>query len=293
MVKKFIIILAIVLSVVSFVEPVDAHTLKTDGPIGAVIHISPEDDPIVGEQSDFFFEIKDKENKFQLSKCHCEALVVKDERVIYSTTFSQHNGDPSLTSSSFGYTFPEKGIYKIMVNGMPIESFTFDSFSLVYEIRVSRESDKQNLPVQTSNVSDFTQQSILHYVILSVIAAVFIIIVFWNKFRGDKSKKNAKTLTSIIVFILISSVTLLNLCFQSQILIENDTHTKHAEAQNSSHSDHQVHPCCTTQTASPLIALDISPQLELFSQFRQARLTTYYYKNSETIKNKSPPHSLS
>lgn len=32
-----------------------AHILKASGSVEAVMHVTPEDDPIAGKQSDFFF----------------------------------------------------------------------------------------------------------------------------------------------------------------------------------------------------------------------------------------------
>ena len=54
---------------------VQAHILKTDGSIGAVLHIDPDDDPIARQSSYFFFEFKDKQNIFKLENCDCKITI--------------------------------------------------------------------------------------------------------------------------------------------------------------------------------------------------------------------------
>lgn len=118
-----------------------AHVLKTSGSVGAVVHVSPEDDPIAGEPTDFFFEFKDKEGKFKPDNCDCKVVILKSGQEAYSSPLFQNNADPSLTNASFSYTFPEKDIYKVKVVGNPTTPGAFEAFNLEYDIRVARESE--------------------------------------------------------------------------------------------------------------------------------------------------------
>ncbi len=118
-----------------------AHILKTDGAIGAVLHIDPEDDPIAGSQSGFFFEFKDKEGKFEAKNCDCTFSIIEDSKQIFSQPLFETNPNPSLTSASVFYTFPERNVYQAKVVGKPQTPGAFQPFTLVYDVRVARVAE--------------------------------------------------------------------------------------------------------------------------------------------------------
>lgn len=151
--------------------PVKAHVLKTDSSIGAVIHISPEDDPIAGEQADFFFEFKDRQGKFTPQGCDCTASIVTGGKEIYSQPLFQNSDNPSLEDATFSYTFPERNIYKVKVSGKPTEGNVFEPFTLEWDIRVERVvSSKKNNVSQQSGFIDWTSRHIPHLTGALVIA---------------------------------------------------------------------------------------------------------------------------
>src|SRR5947207_173429 len=96
----------LIFSILFFSGSVSAHILQTDKNIGAVLHIDPEDDPIAGEQSGFFFEFKDIQNKFEPKNCTCTISIIRENKEIYSQPLFQDNVNPSLSNSSLFYTFP-------------------------------------------------------------------------------------------------------------------------------------------------------------------------------------------
>lgn len=66
--KKLILSFFLIFAVFLILPTIaSAHVLKTDGSIGAVVHIDPDDDPIIGKSANFFLEFKDTKNKFQLA----------------------------------------------------------------------------------------------------------------------------------------------------------------------------------------------------------------------------------
>lgn len=140
--KILISLLGIYIFSCSF-QTAEAHTLKTSGSVGAVVHVSPEDDPIAGEPTDFFFEFKDKDGKFTPENCDCKVIVLKSGQEAYSAPLFQSNTDPSLTNASFSYTFPEKDIYKVKITGNPLTPGAFETFNLEYDIRVARETENK------------------------------------------------------------------------------------------------------------------------------------------------------
>ncbi len=125
-----------------------AHTLESSGSIGAVMHVTPDDDPIAGEVSGFYFEFKDKNNKFQPENCVCTVSIKKGDDEIFSTDLFGANSDPSLSNASFNFTFPEKNIYKIVIKGESKTSGEFQNFELSYDLRVERVSEKVSATTQ-------------------------------------------------------------------------------------------------------------------------------------------------
>jgi hypothetical protein len=170
--KRFLIVLFVILSFLISSAPVFAHVLQKDGTIGAVIHINPDDDPIIGQEANFFFDLKDTSSKFKPEECNCAGKILKDGKEVYSTQLFAL--DP--TTPGFTYAFPEKGIYIIQIAGAPIATKTFQSFTLSWEWRVERTSGNKPSPQKTSEI--------VHYLALGLIAFVFLLVYF-----GTKNKK--------------------------------------------------------------------------------------------------------
>jgi hypothetical protein len=169
-----------------------AHTLKTDGPIGAVLHIDPEDDPIIGEPAYFFFEFKDKEEKFRAEDCDCVAIISKDGQELATQTLS---ADTNLTSSNFSYTFEEKGVYKIEVTGKPLGEATFKNFKLTYDLRVERTAGNQPSPGNSFLGSNF------HFIALGLILVVFVVITTLGKRKTKQTNLKGTTLSCLLIIL--------------------------------------------------------------------------------------------
>jgi hypothetical protein len=130
--KKLLLVLVLVL----FPGLASAHVLQTDGNIGAVLHIDPSDDPVATQSSGFYFDFQDKSGKFQLTNCSCTVVIHQGDQQLDSEQLSL----ASLTTASFTYTFPAKGVYQVHVIGVPKTTDAFQPFSLVYTIRVERDT---------------------------------------------------------------------------------------------------------------------------------------------------------
>ncbi len=147
-------------SIIIFPSLVTAHVVKSDKSIGAVLHIDPDDDPIAGEKSTFFFDIKDKSGRFQESNCKCKLIVKQSDIVIYEELFNRSGGGT--------FSFPERGVYSVSAVGEPISGNTFTPFELSYNIRVERGVGKNTEKVNISNRIPF--------VLTGVIASLFLFI---------------------------------------------------------------------------------------------------------------------
>lgn len=118
-------------------SPVLAHELVKNTVVGAVIHISPDDDPVAGEPTILYIEFKDTTGKFRPEDCDCTVSILEDGQEITSEKFS-----PSLTVDQqvkVFFTFPRKNLYIIVIEGQPKVVGAFEPFTLTNDVRVSRE----------------------------------------------------------------------------------------------------------------------------------------------------------
>lgn len=177
----------LVLSSVVFVPLASAHVLMTDKNIGAVLHIDPDDAPIAGQQSSFFFEFKDATNKFNPSDCQCTFSITEQGKEIYSQPLFQNTTKPSLTNASVFYTFPQQDVYQIAVVGQPNTSGEFQSFKLTYNIRVDQGTD-----VSHNEQPNTSKPPVYLWVGFFVILVLFAGFVIYNHKKDHKNddKKN-------------------------------------------------------------------------------------------------------
>jgi hypothetical protein len=144
-------VLSILIVIFLFVAtPTSAHILKTNGNIGVLLHLTPDDDPFVGEAASFYFEIKERENRFKTSDCICKVRILKGESEIFSSDLYLASSENNINSSLFSYTFKEKAIYTVIVTGQPAVENAFQPFQVEYDLRISR--DRQNSDFSNSNL---------------------------------------------------------------------------------------------------------------------------------------------
>lgn len=145
-----------------FTASAGAHVLETEGTIGAVLHIDPDDDPIAGEKSGIYFEIKDKTNRFKAQDCNCRLIIERAGQTIYDQPFTRSEGGE--------FTFPARDVYTVKAVGVPKSSGAFDSFQLSYDIRVQRGVNQSDAaagnPAQTKKIA----------ILAAVIVAVILIL---------------------------------------------------------------------------------------------------------------------
>jgi hypothetical protein len=126
--------LLVVLGCVAFVAPsANAHVLKSDGTIGAVLHIEPDDNPTSGRLTSYDLAFKDTTGRFKLPICACSVTILQNRQAIFSQNLAL-TGD--LTSQD-SFTFPEADVYTLEINGRPTKAGAFQPFSLNYLVRVT------------------------------------------------------------------------------------------------------------------------------------------------------------
>lgn len=150
-----------------------AHVLETNNTVGVVIHVDPDDDPIVGQPATFFLDFKDRENKFKLEQCDCKVSITKDSKEVFNLP---------LTTSSFSFIFPGKGAYQIKVIGKPPkeDEDLFKPFTINHDLQITREA-----PAKKANSWLTTHTLHLVAAVGVVIYALFLL----AKEKVSKSKK--------------------------------------------------------------------------------------------------------
>jgi hypothetical protein len=132
-------------------KPVYAHVLKTDGNIGVVLHINPNDEPLANQPSNLVFEFKDKQKAFRAKDCDCIFSVQTNGKTIYSQPLFQ-NTEEKDTYAAILYMFPESNIYHIQLSGKPISNTGFKPFRISWDVRVAPAKDTGDTTQLTSNI---------------------------------------------------------------------------------------------------------------------------------------------
>lgn len=131
-------LLIIILCLTYWTIPVaQAHFIVSDRDIKIVTHIVPNDDPIVGQPATFFFEISDKQRRFEASMCDCQVRIMRDGAELYSRQLFQDHQNV-LGSPAFTFTFPERAVYDVIVSGASSHADAFPSFLAEFQVRVDK-----------------------------------------------------------------------------------------------------------------------------------------------------------
>ena len=166
--KKYIILIIftfLLLAIIHKPSIIFAHTLKTDGSIGAVMHTDPDDYPIATKPTLFFFEFKDRQNKFDPKICDCRVHILKNSHEITSGELYNNVDKPTLDNSNYSYTFASSGNYIVKAIGKPTTPGAFQPFTLTYDVSVrgdQKTADNKGIYVLFGGI-----------VVTGVLAAVF------------------------------------------------------------------------------------------------------------------------
>lgn len=121
-----------------------AHVLATDGNIGAVLHISPDDNPTSGTPTSFTLSFDDTTGRFKLPNCDCSAAIQENGKTL--STISLNNSHQLDSTNTF--TFPRANAYTLEITGTPKTANAFQSFALSYTVRVtSGDLQTQSVPL--------------------------------------------------------------------------------------------------------------------------------------------------
>ena len=122
-------------------QPVFAHVLKTDGTIGAILHILPDDNPKSGTPTNYELAFKDTNDQFSLKNCNCTVTIGQGGKTLDTSPLVASSAHISKNA----YTFQKPGVYTLNVSGQPTQPNDFAPFSLTYTIRVEAGRGSKNL----------------------------------------------------------------------------------------------------------------------------------------------------
>lgn len=122
----------------AFIRPTSAsaHVLKADAGISAVLHMPPDDNPVVGDNTRIYLAFADVKDKFALQDCDCEVHILQDGEEIAKLPTLKPALAGASTKGTTSYVFPADGAYEIEVHGRAKQG-TFPEFTLAFIVRAS------------------------------------------------------------------------------------------------------------------------------------------------------------
>lgn len=158
---SFIVLTLLILLTISY--KANAHFLVTsdNGSVRAVVHVSPNDDPVSGQESVIYFDINSDQKIDKLV-----AEIIKDDRTTKVTP--KKVGEKGVVIK---YVFEETGNFKINLKvqneDSQIESLSFDQF-------VNKGTDKHS----TNQLNKTRAEPVL---IISIIGILVVLILMYNR----------------------------------------------------------------------------------------------------------------
>lgn len=147
-----------------------AHTTRKSENTEVVLHISPDDIPIAGENAVLEFGINDEFDSFNFEQCNCLVNIEKN---------SESLAVIEVTSSKVDYIFPEPGDYQIIFNAKPIQGIEFNEFTEEFSYTAITKKSWEGTPTQIDNTNSSTRtvtvdNSIFVYVLFGSIIAMLV-----------------------------------------------------------------------------------------------------------------------
>lgn len=161
---------------------VSAHTLKVDRAIGVTVHITPDDEPVVGAQSQIMIGIQDKEGRFNTAagECICAVTVLLNGLAVETLPFIMTGSTAMVT-----YKFQQSAVYKLEVSGSSRQPGSFQNFSTSYSYRVAGGNGAESSSVEEA------KNPLQTYLVFVVIGVASLLAVLWM-LPVPKFKKRGK-----------------------------------------------------------------------------------------------------
>ena len=162
--RLLLVIFSVLLLSNAFLQPVSAHVLITDQTTtkGAILHVMPDDDPIAGQDTVFYF---DTQNQLAAQGSNVK-LDILDENG--SSKEVEAKVDGSLATAT--YIFPTQGIYKL--------TFTVNSNGQTY---IFEQSQRVSRGVSASALSKPTYAWAEMLLVTCFVLFALLVVMFINR----------------------------------------------------------------------------------------------------------------
>jgi hypothetical protein len=125
--------------------PADAHELKANSQVGALMHIQPDDSPQAGKAAVTWFGlVKRGGESVPLANCDCRLSIYNGKqakgKVLFVPTLREGKiEEPVGTNTRLvaDVTFPKAGEYTMVLSGKPKAGGHFDPFKLQWVVRAT------------------------------------------------------------------------------------------------------------------------------------------------------------
>ncbi len=114
-------------------DTVSAHILESDGPVSAVMHMPPDDNPQAGKPIDVNLSFSSTDGNFTLINYDTKLRIERDGQLLDQADVTRKDGYEREASGEVEVAEP--GAYTLVVAGTPQSAGR--SFTLRYTIRVS------------------------------------------------------------------------------------------------------------------------------------------------------------
>ena len=128
-------VLLSVLLIGCFGGTAEAHVLKQDNGIAAVMHIEPDDNPLANQPIKIALSFASSQGGFNLAHCRCQAAIIQNTKQLQQVALKPALAGATLEAGAT-LTFPTAGVYDLNVTGAPTDG-SFSSFKLDYLLRVA------------------------------------------------------------------------------------------------------------------------------------------------------------
>jgi hypothetical protein len=180
--KRLIGMLALIaLLIIAVPHFASAHVLKTDGSIGGVLHIAPDDNPKSGVLINYEVEFNDTQSLFKLEHCSCTATLQENGKTLSSAPLTVTGPQNSINT----ITFPSADVYTLQITGKPKDVGSFSPFELDYLVRVEAGES-------TASTTNSINQKFPPLLALGLVLLIALIVLGAYKSSRNTSKSATK-----------------------------------------------------------------------------------------------------
>src|SRR5262245_38470205 len=87
-----------------------AHEVKISGSLSVLLHMEPQDSPVVNEPAQLFIAVSDTKNAFDINTCSCSVSIKQKDKTLLTTKLEAADTAYGSNVGLVKFAFPKKGI---------------------------------------------------------------------------------------------------------------------------------------------------------------------------------------